>query len=235
MRDREDSTARQEEPRPPGEEVRHVEMMFSADRDPIGRKHPAHGVQMRTPRETLAVDSPDSPRRARAMRLRRIVELIGEEADAHRPGRALILERLVEVLLVEALRFFAQRLRQERSRGLLAGLSDPALARTLREIHVDVARRWTVEQLARTAGTSRSVFAERFASSWIRRATRSRSSLVSARAKFSAETAARRAQVRTTRTRRRSRAGHDEILRSPGGQTDAHHHRSTWTRASGRG
>jgi len=47
--------------------------------------------------------------------------------------------------------------------GLLAGLSDPALAQTLREIHVDVARRWTVEQLARTAGMSRAVFAERFA------------------------------------------------------------------------
>jgi hypothetical protein len=32
-----------------------------------------------------------------------------------------------------------------------SGLSDPALARTLREIHLDVARRWTVEQIARTA------------------------------------------------------------------------------------
>ena len=31
-----------------------------------------------------------------------------------------------------------------------------------REIHVDVARHWTVEQLARTAGMSRAVFAERF-------------------------------------------------------------------------
>lgn len=97
-----------------------------------------------------------------ATRLCRIVELIGEETDTHRPGRALILERLVEVLLVEALRFrSASAARGEQ--GLLAGLSDPALARTLREIHVDVARRWTVEQLARTAGMSRAVFAERFA------------------------------------------------------------------------
>jgi AraC-like DNA-binding protein len=46
---------------------------------------------------------------------------------------------------------------------LLAGLSDPALARALHEIHADLARRWTVEQLARTAGMSRAVFAERFA------------------------------------------------------------------------
>ena len=97
-----------------------------------------------------------------ATRLRRIVELIGEEADAHRPGRVLILERLVEALLVEALRFRSASAARE-EQGLLAGLSDPALARTLREIHVDVARRWTVEQLARTAGMSRAVFAERFA------------------------------------------------------------------------
>ncbi len=99
---------------------------------------------------------------AGATRVRRIVELIGEETDAHRPGRDLILERLVEVLLVEALRFRSASAARE-EQGLLAGLSDPALARPLHEIHVDVARRWTVEELARTAGMSRAVFAERFA------------------------------------------------------------------------
>lgn len=97
-----------------------------------------------------------------AGRLRRIVELVAEEADADHPGRELILERLVQILLVEALRFrSASTERQER--GLLAGLSDPALARPLREIHGDVARRWTVAELARTAHMSRAVFAERFA------------------------------------------------------------------------
>jgi AraC-like DNA-binding protein len=99
---------------------------------------------------------------AGAARLRRIVELIAEEADARRPGRDPILERLVEVLLVEALRHrSASAARQEQ--GLLAGLSDPALARPLRAIHADVARRWTVEGLARTGNMSRAVFAERFA------------------------------------------------------------------------
>lgn len=96
-----------------------------------------------------------------AMRVRQIVELIADETDADRPGRTLILERLVEVLLVEALRFRSTSAARE-EQGLLAGLSDPALARALREIHVDVTRRWTVEQLARTAGMSRAVFAERF-------------------------------------------------------------------------
>jgi len=96
-----------------------------------------------------------------AARLRQIVELIAEETAERRPGRDLILERLVEVLLVEALRFRpAEPARQEH--GLLAGLADPALARALRHIHEDVARHWTVAELARTAGMSRAVFAERF-------------------------------------------------------------------------
>lgn len=99
---------------------------------------------------------------AGATRLQRIVELIGEEADVERPGRDLILERLVEVLLVEALRFRSASAPRE-EQGLLAGLADPRLARVLREIHVDVSRRWTVAQLARTAAMSRAAFAERFA------------------------------------------------------------------------
>jgi AraC-like DNA-binding protein len=98
---------------------------------------------------------------AGATRLRRIVELIGDEATEKRPGGALILQRLVEVLLVEALRFRpATAARQEQ--GLLAGLADPALGRAIRRIHADVARRWTVADLARAAGMSRAVFAERF-------------------------------------------------------------------------
>lgn len=99
---------------------------------------------------------------AEATRVRRVVELIDEETQSDDPGRTLILERLVEVLLVEALRFRSSSLGQG-EQGLLAGLSDPALARALREIHVHVARRWTVESIARAAGMSRAAFAERFA------------------------------------------------------------------------
>lgn len=95
-------------------------------------------------------------------RLARLVELISEEARADRPGRNAIVERLAEVLLVEALRLrLSTAARPER--GLLVGLGDPALARALRGIHIDPARRWTVADLARSAGMSRAVFAERFA------------------------------------------------------------------------
>jgi len=98
---------------------------------------------------------------AGASRLRKLVELVAEEANQGKPGRDLVLFRLVEVLLVEALRI-GPRPGEERDRGLLAGLADPALARALRRLHGDVARRWTVAELARAAGMSRAVFAERF-------------------------------------------------------------------------
>lgn len=95
-----------------------------------------------------------------AARLGRMVELIAEEAGERNRCRDLILERLVEVLLIEAWRFETEHGAVER--GLLGGLADPALARVLRAIHTDLAEQWTVEKLARTAGMSRAVFAERF-------------------------------------------------------------------------
>lgn len=96
-----------------------------------------------------------------AERLRQLVALIADEADADRDGREPIVFRLVEVLLVEALRF--RPADAPDAGGLLAGLADPALARALRRVHDDVAHGWTVAELARAAGMSRAVFAERFA------------------------------------------------------------------------
>jgi AraC-like DNA-binding protein len=96
-----------------------------------------------------------------ASRLGRIVELIAEEAGERNRCRDLILERLVEVLLIEAWRFETEHASAEQ--GLLGGLADPALSGVLRTLHADLAGPWTVEKLARTAGMSRAVFAERFA------------------------------------------------------------------------
>jgi len=96
-----------------------------------------------------------------ASRLGRIVELIDEEAGERNRCRDLILERLVEVLLIEAWRFETEHASAEQ--GLLGGLADPALSGVLRALHADLAGPWTVEKLARTAGMSRAVFAERFA------------------------------------------------------------------------
>lgn len=101
-----------------------------------------------------------------AARLARTIEVITEEALADRPGRDLIVDRLVEVMLVEALRFRPQAAEVVARPGLVEGLADPHLARALRRLHADVARPWTVAELAREAGLSRSAFSARFSQSF---------------------------------------------------------------------
>jgi transcriptional regulator GlxA family with amidase domain len=71
--------------------------------------------------------------------------------------------RKLDVLLfrsVEALRFRSEGADAIGQPGL--GLADPFLARALRRLHDDVAHAWSVEELARAAGLSRSVFSVRF-------------------------------------------------------------------------
>jgi len=92
-------------------------------------------------------------------RLSTLVRLVRDEAIGERPGRELILERLVEVLLIEALRTIQG---DAAPAGLLRGLGDARLAIAIREMHADPARAWTVEELAKKAALSRSVFFDRF-------------------------------------------------------------------------
>jgi AraC-like DNA-binding protein len=98
---------------------------------------------------------------AGAARLRTIVELLGEETAVELPGSELMLERLVDMLLIEALRV-SPATEELRERGLLAGLGHAGLSRALRTMHDDIARGWTVAQLARVAGMSRAAFADHF-------------------------------------------------------------------------
>lgn len=88
-----------------------------------------------------------------------LVQLLGEESTGQKPGRELVLARLVEVLLVEALRSGEGH---DAPPGLLRGLSDARLAPALQQMHAQLARAWTVAQLAKTAALSRSTFFQRF-------------------------------------------------------------------------
>jgi transcriptional regulator GlxA family with amidase domain len=92
-------------------------------------------------------------------RLSTLVELVRDESRARRPAREVVLERLLEVLLIEALRSTAGT---AASPGLLRGLADERLGVAIRRIHESPTRAWTVAQLAREAGLSRSAFFERF-------------------------------------------------------------------------
>ncbi len=94
-----------------------------------------------------------------AERLSILVRLLTEEAAEQRAGRDLVLARLVEVLLIEALRLTQ---RPDAPPGLLRGLADQRLAEAIRVMHGNPARSWTVAELAKAAGLSRSAFFERF-------------------------------------------------------------------------
>lgn len=92
-------------------------------------------------------------------RLATLVELVNEEARTTRPARDVILAHLLEVLLIEAFRAMGKA---SASPGLIRGLADERLATALRRLHEDPTRPWTVPELAKEAGLSRSVFFERF-------------------------------------------------------------------------
>ena len=83
------------------------------------------------------------------------------EARSPRPGGAGVLAKLAEVLFIEALRLHVAEDDEGRT-GWLAGVRDRVVGAALAALHRDPARLWTLEELARTAGASRSVLAERF-------------------------------------------------------------------------
>ena len=93
-----------------------------------------------------------------------IAKTIGDllaQVDSLTPGAEVILGRMMELLFVELLRRHAGRLPKD-SKGLLAALNDPLVGRALHLMQADPGRRWTIDELAREAGTSRTVLAERF-------------------------------------------------------------------------
>jgi AraC family transcriptional regulator, alkane utilization regulator len=83
------------------------------------------------------------------------------EARSSRPGNVTMLGRLTELMFVEILRQYMEQL-PEGQTGWLAGLNDPQVDKTLRLMHEDPARSWTMEELARSAAISRSALAQRF-------------------------------------------------------------------------
>jgi AraC-like DNA-binding protein len=93
--------------------------------------------------------------------IRSTFQYAADEVAAGRPGSATVLAKLSELLFVEAVRRYAEAL-PEGQTGWLAGLRDPYVARTLALLHRDLTRAWTVDELGRAVGLSRSALAERF-------------------------------------------------------------------------
>ena len=93
--------------------------------------------------------------------IRSTFQYAAEEVSAGRPGSETVLAKVSELLFVEAVRRYAEELPDGRT-GWFSGLRDPHVARALALLHRDITRRWTVDELGREVGMSRSALADRF-------------------------------------------------------------------------
>ena len=93
--------------------------------------------------------------------LEKLVEFTVVESRERRAGGECVRLRLSELLFIEVVRRHLATLPAEQ-RGWLAGLRDPVVGRALALLHERAAHPWTLDELARGAGASRSVLAERF-------------------------------------------------------------------------
>ena len=91
------------------------------------------------------------------------LSLLFAEAGHLRCGHRLLADRLFEVLLIQLLRWLLDHPeRGGASVGLIAGLSDPPLARALAALHRDPGQPWSVDSMALEAAMSRTAFASLF-------------------------------------------------------------------------
>jgi AraC-like DNA-binding protein len=84
------------------------------------------------------------------------------ESRNKRPGGEAMLERMSEMMFVDAVRRYVDTLPED-SRGWLAGMRDRFVGRALALMHDSPATEWTVDELGRRVGLSRSALHERFA------------------------------------------------------------------------
>jgi AraC-like DNA-binding protein len=93
--------------------------------------------------------------------IRSTFQYAAQEVSAGRPGSETVLAKLSELLFVETVRRYTEAL-PEGETGWFAGLREPYVARALALLHSDIIRRWTVDELGREVGLSRSALADRF-------------------------------------------------------------------------
>jgi AraC family transcriptional activator of mtrCDE len=98
--------------------------------------------------------------RSTSAELHALARLMLMEYEAKAAGRKGVLDRLAEVMFVMVLRHYMQQAPE--LEGFLAALKDERVARALAALHRAPGEGWRVDSLAREAGMSRTVFAERF-------------------------------------------------------------------------
>ena len=90
-----------------------------------------------------------------------LIEGIMKETREHRAGKDNILSRLSELIFIEVLRSHIENL-SPGTNGWLAALADRHVGKVIRLFHTHPASPWTLEELAREVGLSRTVLVNRF-------------------------------------------------------------------------
>ena len=93
--------------------------------------------------------------------LQAAIDILDYETRDRRFGASLVTHHVAQIMLVQALRRVAAS-PDHPPMGWLAALADPRIGVALKAMHEQLDRRWTVGELARAAGMSRSIFALRF-------------------------------------------------------------------------
>jgi AraC-like DNA-binding protein len=130
-------------------------LFFAVMRFNVDKRHPLLQLMpdvMRT--SDLAANEPAIPA---------LLDAMTREADMNRVGAAGILSRLADVLTATIIRTWVEHGCGD-STGWLAAVRNPEVGRVLAAIHLDPSHDWSVEELAREMGASRSGFAQRFVS-----------------------------------------------------------------------
>ncbi len=93
--------------------------------------------------------------------LGQFVRLAMTEAGTKRAGGESVLAKLSELMFIEVVRRHVEE-RQPQDTGWLSALRDPFVGKALALLHQNPSHHWTIAELAKKVGVSRSVLAKRF-------------------------------------------------------------------------
>ena len=88
------------------------------------------------------------------------LRLLVAEVAVPRPGSAVMISRILDLLFIHTLRAWSRD--AAAPSGWLTAALDPVLGQVLSAVHQNLARPWSVAELAQMANLSRTAFAERF-------------------------------------------------------------------------
>lgn len=88
------------------------------------------------------------------------LKILAYETRENRTGSNAVIRRLIEVIFLIALRAWSEADHTDQT--FLSAIADPQLGKSLKALHQDPGKNWTVDLLAKEAGLSRTAYAERF-------------------------------------------------------------------------